>query len=225
MGIFRRHRDTTGGKTKIGKVLNADNSLAGFWLPQADLAENKELIWVLAHREGRPDLVGAPTEVQANEADDRGGVFVLFTDRPQEPDRGESRTLLVNGVPHRLHEDIEAFAAEAAEGRSALLRITMDGPSREIESRLYQVLAARFGPSSPQAYAVVKAGYYCTSCMRGYTGTAGWIRREQAAGIPIAGTASTREGKRRFEQFMAAKGCETCGGTEGAWLYVPPTPD
>jgi hypothetical protein len=225
MAWWRRRRSRTNARTvavpaaNFAVVRDTDGDVTGFWFADPRHARNRDLVDAVLARHDLWHLVGASYRVVSNTVDDRGGLFVLFTPpgsgattpsavaQDPEGDVTAPRTLEVNDRTYPLHEDFEAFSRDAAEGRIALLKTTIAGLSMDDQSRLFAVLAARFGPDAPETRAIVHSGFHCLTCFRRYSMTRLLVRDHLNRG----GWANVRD----------ITACVACGGQEAVWIYDP----
>lgn len=196
-------------------VRDTSDTVIGVWFANPSLAADSGLVEALLAKHDLFHLVGSGYRRVANTVDHQGGMFVMFAGnrlpgepaRSSEPGTDTGRSLEVNGRLYPLHEDFEAFSADAAAGKIALLKTTISGLSMDDYSRLFGDLAARYGDDSPRTRAIVDSGFHCLTCFRRYSSAVLLVRDHLGRG-----------GRSNARDITA---CVDCGGQDAVWIYDP----
>lgn len=223
MALFRKNRPSTPpGEGDYGRVFGADGEVIGFWFESAHHANDSALIGALQLKHDLSHLVGTGHRVVSNTVDDAGGLFVMFggARAPGEPAavqlppeqapaaQGATESLTVNGRSYPLHSDFDAFSRDAAAGKTALLRTTIAGLSRDDQRRLFRVISAAYGDDAPETRAVSSADFSCLACFHGYSPAVLLLRDH------------LKSGGRSNVQDMTE--CRICGDQDAVWIYRAP---
>jgi hypothetical protein len=215
MSVFRRRRRAAaGGAWSV--VRDADGAVVGLWLESpADARDPARVETMLAWQDALHLLDRART-LQNNTADDRGGVFLLFGDPlGTAPASGEG--ISVDGRTYPVHEDFDAFAADATANTIALLKTRFDVPLRTHLERLMPLLTAAYGPDAPQTRASTEGGFHCRDCFADHSRAAllGGLLDGTDVAIMTSGSAS------ELRKQLDAKSCPQCGSKDAVWIYDP----
>jgi hypothetical protein len=222
MSLFRR-RQAAAVDRSYSLVRDSSGEVVGFWLLSAKDARDSGLIEALLAKEDLLHLLGRQRTRQANTADDRGGVFVLFGDAASAAEgtgsRGTGRELTVDGTTYQLHDDFASFAADAAAGKVALLRTTFDVPLRTHMERLMPVLSEAYGIDAPQTRAITEGGFHCLDCFADHSRAMllGGLLGSSGTVILTSGPGSAD----RLRKQLGAKSCTKCGSRDAVWIYDP----
>jgi len=135
-------------------------------------------------------------------------------------------SLTIKGESYPLRGDFEAFSRDAAAGKLALLRTTIDAPVKEIATRLSDALSDAFGRYAPQTRATTEMTLHCLHCSMGYPLKYVQLRDDFRDGTlsDYIEPGGTPDATKRFEkilQMMRMSVCIECGGSNAALLYDP----